>query len=405
MRCFSFVRRHRLPVVVLAAVISMAAFSSHAQAANRVPSISGTPASFVYVGDAYSFRPAASDPERATLRFTIANKPAWAAFSTSTGLLSGRPGAVGYWTNIQVNVSDGVNTTSLPAFAIRAQSKSNVAPTISGTPLTSVTTGSAYRFLPTTRDANGDPLRFSITGKPAWATFSNLTGQLSGTPTAAGTFANIVISTTDGARTVSLPAFTITVKAASATPAPTPTPTNRAPTISGSPAANVTVRTAYNFRPTASDPDGDTLGYSIQNRPTWATFSTATGQLSGTPAAAGSHANIRISVSDGKTSTALPAFTITVADAPSSSPGAATLSWTVPTQNDDGSALTDLAGYRISYGRSPTELAWAIDIASPGITTYAIDGLKPGTYYFSVRAYSVSGAQSAASNVATRAVR
>ena len=86
----------------------------------------------VYVGSNYSFRPTASDPERKTLRFTVANKPAWATFSTSNGRLSGTPKAVGYWTNIQISVSDGVNTTSLPAFALRATSKSNVAPTISG---------------------------------------------------------------------------------------------------------------------------------------------------------------------------------------------------------------------------------------------------------------------------------
>src|SRR5262245_31963313 len=300
MRCPNVVRRHRLPVIVSATVISLAALSSNAQAANLAPSISGKPATFVYVGDAYSFKPTAADPERATLRFTIANKPAWAAFNASTGLLSGKPGAVGYWTNIQINVSDGVNTTALPAFALRAQSKSNVAPTISGTPATSVAVRSAYKFVPTARDANGDPLYFSIAGKPAWATFSNVTGELSGTPTAAGTFASIVISTTDGAKTVSLPAFTIAVKAASTTPTPAPTQTNRAPTISGSPARTATVRTAYSFRPTASDPDGNTLGFSIQNRPSWATFSTATGQLSGTPTAAGAHANIVISVSDGK---------------------------------------------------------------------------------------------------------
>jgi Putative Ig domain len=397
MSCPNVVRRHRLPAVVCAVLFSAVGFSASAQAANLAPNISGTPASYVYVGSAYSFTPTASDPERATLRFTIANKPAWAAFSASTGRLSGTPTAVGYWTNIQISVSDGVNTTALPAFALRAVSKSNVAPTISGTPPPTVVVGSTYSFVPTAKDANNDPLRFTISGKPAWASFSNLTGQLSGTPTAAGTFASIVISTTDGSKTVSLPAFTITV---------TNPVTNHAPTISGTPARSATVGTAYSFRPTASDPDGDTLGYSIQNRPSWATFSTATGQLSGTPTAAGSHANIVISASDGKASTALPAFTITVTDAlTSSSPGAATLSWSVPTQATDGSTLTDLAGYRISYGMSPTELAWAVQVSNPGINTYVIDGLKPGTYYFAVRAYSASGTQSAISNVSTRTVR
>ena len=397
MRCSNVVRRHRLPAAVCAVLFSVVGFSASVHAANLPPAISGKPASFVYVGDAYSFKPTASDPERATLRFTIANKPAWAAFSASTGLLSGKPGAVGYWTNIQIKVSDGVNTTSLPAFSIRAQSKSNVAPTISGTPPTSVLAGSAYSFVPTARDANNDPLRFTITNKPSWASFSSLTGQLSGTPTAAGTFANIVVSTSDGAQTASLPAFTITVTSATS---------NRAPTISGSPAGSATVGTAYSFRPTASDPDGNTLGYSIQNRPSWATFNTSTGQLSGTPTAVniGSYASIIISVSDGKASTALPAFSINVADVPTSASGA-TLSWVPPTRNTDGSALTDLAGYLISYGASPTELVHAIQVANPGISTYVIDGMEPGAYYFAVRAYSSSGVQSSVSNVTTKTIR
>ena len=72
---------------------------------------------------------------------------------------------------------------------------------------------------------------------------------------------------------------------------------------------------AYTFRPTASDADGDTLTFAIANRPAWATFNTATGQLSGTPtsASAGTYSNIVISVSDGKASAALAAFAITVA--------------------------------------------------------------------------------------------
>ena len=61
---------------------------------------------------------------------------------------------------------------------------------------------------------------------------------------------------------------------------------------------------------------GTTLSFSIQNAPAWATFSSATGQLSGTPAAgnAGSYSNIVISVSDGSSTEALAPFSITVTD-------------------------------------------------------------------------------------------
>ena len=76
------------------------------------------------------------------------------------------------------------------------------------------------------------------------------------------------------------------------------------------------------------------------------------------------------------------------------SPGAATLSWTPPTQNTDGSALTNLAGYRIHYGTSATTLTQSIQIANPGLTTYVIEDLSPGTYYFAVRAFTSNGGES-----------
>ena len=76
----------------------------------------------------------------------------------------------------------------------------NYAPLISGTPAGSVLTDESYNFQPAASDADGDTLAFSITGKPAWATFDTTTGRLSGTPAVidVGTYGNIVISVTDG---------------------------------------------------------------------------------------------------------------------------------------------------------------------------------------------------------------
>lgn len=79
--------------------------------------------------------------------------------------------------------------------------------------------------------------------------------------------------------------------------------------------------------------------------------------------------------------------------------GAATLSWAAPDQNTDGSALTNLAGYRIYFGTSADALDQVIDVPSVGITTYVIDDLTAGTYYFSIRAYNAVGAESALSNI------
>ncbi|HEU4652720.1 MAG TPA: putative Ig domain-containing protein, partial [Steroidobacteraceae bacterium] len=220
------------------------------------------------------------------------------------------------------------------------------------------------------------------------------TGKLAGTPTAAGTFSNIIISASDGKLTASLPAFAIKVN---------PVP-NSAPVISGTPLKSIDSGTSYSFKPSASDADGDALTFSIANRPAWAAFNTSTGQLSGTPSSsnAGSFANIIISVSDGKANAALPAFSINVIG---DQPGTASLTWTAPIQNVDGSTLTDLAGYRISYGTSSTALSQTIQVANPSLTSYLIEALPAGTYYFAVRAYTTHGTESANSNLASKAVR
>src|SRR5262245_28973630 len=177
--------------------------------ANTAPSIAGTPASWVYVGSAYSFRPTATDPDSTSLRFTIANKPAWASFNTTSGQLAGTPTTVGWWTNVRISVSDGSSTRSLPDFSIRATSRDTRAPVISGSPATAAVINVAYAFQPKASDVDGDPLRFSIANKPAWATFNPVSGGLSGTPTAAsvGTYANITIAVTDGSQKVSLAPF------------------------------------------------------------------------------------------------------------------------------------------------------------------------------------------------------
>lgn len=184
-------------------------------------------------------------------------------------------------------------------------------------------------------------------------------------------------------------------------PTQTTPPGNHAPSISGTPSGSVTAGAPYNFSPTASDADGNTLTFTITNKPSWAVFDTATGTLSGT-AQAGTYTNIVISVSDGTTSTALPSFAIAVNAATPA--GTATLSWTAPTQNTDGSALTDLAGYRVYHGTDPNALNDIIQLASAGTTTYTFSQLASGTHYFAVSAYTSSGVESALSGTGSKTI-
>ena len=75
-----------------------------------------------------------------------------------------------------------------------------------------------------------------------------------------------------------------------------------------------------------------------------------------------------------------------------------------PTQNVDGSPLTNLAGYEVRYGLSVSAMRQAIDIPNPGTTTVRIDRLSAGTWYFTVAAYTNVGVESAPSVTASKTI-
>lgn len=175
---------------------------------------------------------------------------------------------------------------------------------------------------------------------------------------------------------------------------------NNPPVISGSPGSTATVDQPYVFTPEASDPNGDSLSFVISNAPPWATFDSDTGELSGIPSPgdAAVYDEIQISVSDGSTLSALPAFSITVSQ---NAAGMATLIWTAPVANTDGSPLTDLTAYRVRYGTEPGSYIKRIEITNAGITTYVIENLTPNTYYFVLTSINSQNIESAFSNEAS----
>jgi hypothetical protein len=185
--------------------------------------------------------------------------------------------------------------------------------------------------------------------------------------------------------------------------APPPAGANQSPTISGAPSSAVMQGTQYTFTPSANDADGDVLTFSITGRPSWATFTATTGQLSGTPGQAniGMHSNITISVTDGEATASLATFGVNVV---ATAAGSATLSWTPPTQNTDGSPLSNLAGYKIYWGTSQGVYPNSVTINNPGLTTYMVEQLTPATWFFTTTSVTAQGVESAFSNVASKTV-
>ncbi len=188
------------------------------------------------------------------------------------------------------------------------------------------------------------------------------------------------------------------------TPSPTQHGLDLPPTIAGTPLGAIVYGRTYTFVPTATDPSGDAVSFVIVNKPAWATFDPGTGTLQGTPSAAdvGSYPNITISVTDGLYMVALRSFDI---DVEATAAGSIVLSWVPPTQRNDGSPLTNLAGYKLYWGTALGHYPNLASIPNPGIATYVVDELPSGTYYLVATAYDSSGIESAYSNVAIETIQ
>jgi hypothetical protein len=273
--------------------------------------------------------------------------------------------------------------------------------TISGTPPATATVGQQYSFRPVVENANRSHLVFSYVNLPAWTPpHYSKCGCLIGIPNAPGVFANIQIQAWDGEHFAQTRPFTITVQGTKTT-APQPLK------ISGAPSSTAVVGKFYSFAPTVVAPSGAALTYAIANRPNWSQFSAATGSLSGVPTASsvGTDAGITIKVSDGAESATLPQFNIAVAAAAAPAAGSASLSWSKPTQNTDGSPLTDLAGYVIRYGTSAAALNSQISIGSPNSTDVEISNLAAGNWYFEVASINTADVESQFSAPISKAIQ
>jgi hypothetical protein len=83
--------------------------------------------------------------------------------------------------------------------------------------------------------------------------------------------------------------------------------------------------------------------------------------------------------------------------------GSATLSWNPPTTNTDGTHLTDLAGFKIYYGTSSGNYTQVVNAGY--VTTYTVNNLNSGTYYFVATAYDTSGNESGYSNQVSKTIQ
>lgn len=268
---------------------------------NRPPVLEPIGAQELVASDNFNLIITGSDPDGQALTYSAGNVPDGAVFAPSTRSFSWIPSDQQVGThNVTFVVSDGQMQDSevVPFTVVRA----NEPPVLIPVGAQSVSEGVLLQFSVTTT-TQSENFVFSATGLPAGGSFNAASQEFSWTPNydQAGSFI-VTFAVTDGTDADS-EAVTIRVDN-----------TNRPPVISGTPAPLANVGQSYLFAPTASDPDGDDLLYSISDLPFWASFNPQTGVLNGTPVASdvGVSKNIVVTVSDGSQTASLPAFSIEV---------------------------------------------------------------------------------------------
>ncbi|WP_461141392.1 putative Ig domain-containing protein [Spirosoma pomorum] len=261
----------------------------------------------VNIPTAYAF----SDPNGDPLSFSSPNLPAALTINPATGVITGAPSASGtYGITIVATDPAGLSATGSFTLNVVPQPPVNVAPVLSQS-LTSpvnatvgvgVNIPTAYAF----SDPNGDPLSFSSPNLPTALSINAATGQITGAPSASGTY-GITIVATDPAGLSATGSFTLNVVPANAAPVLSQSLTSP---VNATVGVGVNIPTAYAF----SDPNGDPLSFSSPNLPAALTINPATGVITGAPSASGTY-GITIVATDPSGLSASGSFTLNVVPA------------------------------------------------------------------------------------------
>jgi len=345
-----------------------------ANSSNGTPSISGTPPAQVQAGASYAFTPAASDPDFDALSFGISNRPSWANFDSRTGALTGDPdlGDVGVYANVRIYASDGLVKAWLPAFSVTVigdqlpPQTANVSETLPSSlqwgllaagESMYVDHGDVFSEVPTEFEG----LSYLKTGNnDKFQTAADFITFEIQTP--------MVVYVAYDDAIGSLPGWL-------------------------SPWEN----TGYKWRSVFTS-------YSVYQLE----FPAGTVVLGGNESGFHHYSVAIASPADAPAPLPQPDPVnpppSPVVPPPAPQTGAATLNWSAPTTDADGSSLDDLAGYRVFYGQQLGQYNQSLVINNPTVTTAVIDNLTSGTWFFQVAGFDDAGNQSELSNAASKTI-
>lgn len=268
--------------------VSEQSFQISVAASNEVPVITSEPLASGYVGSAYRYQVGASDADGDALTYSLGEAPDGVAIN-NTGNLSWipEPDQTGEH-RIQVNVTDERGATARQAFTV-AVSATNQAPVIESIPPQGARVEQPYQYDAEATDPDGDALTYSLLQAPSGMMIDSGTGNVEWTPAESQEgSATVQLAVADGRGGQQAQTFDIQVLK-----------DNTAPTIVSAPTTVTEPETEYVYQPSANDPDGDPLTFSLQTAPSGMSVDQSSGRISWTPSEeqSGEHA-VALSVAD-----------------------------------------------------------------------------------------------------------
>jgi len=155
---------------------------------NQTPTITSPPITTATVDELYTYDVDATDPDGDTLTYSLTTNPSGMTINSATGVINWTPSVEGDY-DVIVEVSDGEKSTTQSftmtvskAPIIPPSPPTNHAPTITSTPITTVTVDEPYTYDVEATDSDNDILTYSLTNNPAGMTIDSVTGEISWTP-------------------------------------------------------------------------------------------------------------------------------------------------------------------------------------------------------------------------------
>jgi RHS repeat-associated protein len=348
--------------------------------ANTPPAITSLPNGPAVVGALWVYQVKAQDAEGDPIAFSLGAHPDGMSIDPSTGLVSWTPGSTqvgSQHTEITASDNRGGSTTQSFDLPVVATAQ-NDPPQIKSTPRGSIRLGSTYLYQVVASDPNGDPITFSMPTSPVGMIVDPTTGLVSWKPTADQLGANPVqVRVDDDRGGYVTQTFSINVVSQSI---------NHPPSITSNPPQAATVGKLYAYDLQGSDPDNDSLVWSLDASPTGMSIDPNLGTLRWTPTAdqLGSQ-SVVVRASDPYGGFATQSYTVTVRSVnlppmitsvpPTAADTADTYTYAVSASDPENDALTfSLTAFPASMTIDPNDgfIQWSPDASQVGSQNVAI---------------------------------